>query len=507
MRRGASPAVVFSRNAGEPVSQTLLTSRTALRVILAFFCFLRAIRAAEIYGPLTPLIVPRLWRSEVQSVIGRRACKNSPPGRGPSGPENSLQGSGRARRSSCLGPAFVVATRHQFKLSLATSGVSLSGGRGTPRYQGSVFSSTLPFGQSFYPPCPVITHRRSREATHLPLAAVPPLPPALVQLSKYLRCKFAIMSSIVAKSTALPGGPPPGSAEAGSPSWLLAIEAAAECAVSAAAFWCTSTSSVLFQKNIGVSCASKSCKLFGVGTVFLASSAAAAAAAMVRCGLHRSGVPTPDKRLMFFNSGEGVVPGQQAARKLGTEAERAQRPGSGLRPWSGETIRSGIREGVLGCVVFWMLGGRFFRLSPSCLLAPGAFHQSRLSLRATVDYASLEERRFIKKLGETFGCHTCGRRRHVGEWIADHQPPKRVVVLFSQTWLGRLYGSVSRALGGTRYLPQRFYPQCRACSNLQANVVKKPRPTRKDLVVDCWSVRPYHFTGGVLHFLRLVAGW
>ncbi|PFH31357.1 hypothetical protein BESB_027920 [Besnoitia besnoiti] len=300
--------------------------------------------------------------------------------------------------------------------------------------------------------------------------------------------------------------------------WGTAAAVAAECAGSAAAFWCTCASSVLLQKSLGISCASKTCKVFGVATVFAASNAAAAAAATIRCAGQLCGIKTPGEKLVFADVGKAAVHRMQSVSALptGTNEGAADAPLSsssticateGLKAWSDHMMKLGLKEGLLGCTVFWLLGGRFFRLSPSSLLAPGAFHQSHLSLRAGVDYASFEERRFIKKLGETFGCHTCGKRRNVQEWIADHQPPKRVVIVFSQTWLGRFYGFFSRAMGGTRYMPQRFYPQCRECSIKQASVVRKPKPSRKDLVVDCWSVRPYHFTGGVLHILRFIAGW
>ncbi|EPT25346.1 hypothetical protein TGME49_278170 [Toxoplasma gondii ME49] len=294
-----------------------------------------------------------------------------------------------------------------------------------------------------------------------------------------------------------------------------AVEVVTECAGSAAAFWCTCASSVLLQKSLGVSCASKTCKLFGITTVFVASNAAAVAAATVRCAFQLCGVTTPRDNLSFANIGRAAVDklGLDALANRKNEVSAAVLPSSiksgtgGLKDWSDSLMKVGLKEGILGSAIFWLLGGRFFRLSPSCLLAPGAFHQSRLSLRAGIDYASVEERRFIKKLGETFGCHTCGKRRNVEEWIADHQPPKRVVVMFSQTWIGHFYGMLSRAVGGTRYLPQRFYPQCRGCSMKQATVVRKPKPSRKDLVVNYWSVRPYHFTGGVLHLLRFLAGW
>ncbi|CBZ56358.1 conserved hypothetical protein [Neospora caninum Liverpool] len=296
-----------------------------------------------------------------------------------------------------------------------------------------------------------------------------------------------------------------------------AAEVVTECAGSAAAFWCTCASSVLLQKSLGISCASKSCKIFGITTVFVASNVAAAAAATIRCAFQLCGVTPPRDQLNFASVGRAAV------AKLGftadalasgkNEVSAAVLPSPSLRngserfkEWSDYMLKVGLKEGLLGSTIFWLLGGRFFRLSPSCLLAPGAFHQSHLSLRAGIDYASVEERRFIKKLGETFGCHTCGKRRNVEEWIADHQPPKRVVVMFSQTWLGHFYGMFSRAMGGTRYLPQRFYPQCRDCSSKQASVVRKPKLSRRDLVVNYWSVRPYHFTGGVVHLLRFFAG-
>ena len=58
---------------------------------------------------------------------------------------------------------------------------------------------------------------------------------------------------------------------------------------------------------------------------------------------------------------------------------------------------------------------------------------------------------FIAKslfLGRRYGCHSCGKRQQQ-EFIADHIPPNKLVKFYER---------------------QKFYPQCKLCSQKQGNM-------------------------------------
>jgi hypothetical protein len=70
---------------------------------------------------------------------------------------------------------------------------------------------------------------------------------------------------------------------------------------------------------------------------------------------------------------------------------------------------------------------------------------------------SAEERRQVDRIGNRFGCHTCGTETpgsSLGHWVPDHQPPS----------------SLSRL--GTA---QRLYPQCLSCSYQQGGEITQQR--------------------------------
>lgn len=123
---------------------------------------------------------------------------------------------------------------------------------------------------------------------------------------------------------------------------------------------------------------------------------------------------------------------------------------------------------LIGSAGFIALGGRYWALSPSGLATLGAFsHRSRGSLPATLAYASAAERAAIQRLGQRFGCHTCGSReilRSPPRFIADHMPPlSEVRVLNAAMWRRVLSQPVK----------QRFYPQCVTCSGKQAALLSE----------------------------------
>jgi hypothetical protein len=122
---------------------------------------------------------------------------------------------------------------------------------------------------------------------------------------------------------------------------------------------------------------------------------------------------------------------------------------------------------------------RFISLSPSSYTARGSF--ARVSIPALPDsggsftYATTSQRYRIEKLGRLFGCHTCGSRELftntniIGssggpKFHGDHIPPISVAKQLNERWYRKLFGiSVS----------QRFYPQCRTCSNTQGGLLSR----------------------------------
>lgn len=117
-------------------------------------------------------------------------------------------------------------------------------------------------------------------------------------------------------------------------------------------------------------------------------------------------------------------------------------------------------------VQFWVLGGRGWRLAPSCLRHPGAFSRTSVPAKGA-GYASEAQRAVLKEMGQRHGCHTCGTRR-AALYHGDHMPPNHLA-----------------KPGQT----QRFYPQCVTCSNMQGGTMLHARAPR---VSHATRLRLYH---------------
>lgn len=152
------------------------------------------------------------------------------------------------------------------------------------------------------------------------------------------------------------------------------------------------------------------------------------------------------------------------------------------RPFLDETD---LKIGSLGAVFFYSLGGSFSSCLPSCLSAPGAFRNNAFSIPASgTKYANPDERVLIMKLGEVFGCHTCGAKR--GPFHADHMPPNKFAKAANRA-LWRRWTNTP--------VQQRFFPQCQPCSNLQGKAVRR---AATEFRYHFSAVRPYHLTGALL---------
>ncbi|WP_380659604.1 polymorphic toxin-type HINT domain-containing protein [Sinosporangium siamense] len=91
---------------------------------------------------------------------------------------------------------------------------------------------------------------------------------------------------------------------------------------------------------------------------------------------------------------------------------------------------------------------------PACdLIRPGPYAVESIPARSQSQRFTQKERDEINRIGNYFGCHSCGATNPgagVRNWTPDHQPVSRFIV------------------PGT---PQRLYPHCRACSNRQGGIV------------------------------------
>lgn len=133
---------------------------------------------------------------------------------------------------------------------------------------------------------------------------------------------------------------------------------------------------------------------------------------------------------------------------------------------------------LCGAVVFRALGGRFSSVLPSSLTRPGAFAREGIPARG-VQYATDSQRVFIQQLGRKHGCHSCGRRGSSVKFVADHQPPSKLVEKSGQV--------------GT--IAQRFFPQCGRCANRQGGILasKAGKTVSKlSIVVHPFALRLYH---------------
>lgn len=102
--------------------------------------------------------------------------------------------------------------------------------------------------------------------------------------------------------------------------------------------------------------------------------------------------------------------------------------------------------GILFYKIF--LFEKFFRILPSSLYNPGAFSNTtgRLPVQLSQIITS-NNRRFIEKMGNIYGCHSCGIKN--SDFIVDHIPPSSIV------------------RNNLKNLQQHVYPQCASCSHKQ----------------------------------------
>lgn len=139
--------------------------------------------------------------------------------------------------------------------------------------------------------------------------------------------------------------------------------------------------------------------------------------------------------------------------------------------------------------LFLALGGGFRRLAPSSLRHTGAFAYQSLPAQGK-SYATASELDRLASFGRRYGCHTCGRRRPAdGVFHGDHQPPNSLVKPGQS---------------------QKFFPQCKRCSNLQGGdlaQLRNPAATAAPLVTHATALRWYHLWLPIGPVLSVLLGW
>ncbi|WP_328238051.1 RHS repeat-associated core domain-containing protein, partial [Shouchella miscanthi] len=100
-----------------------------------------------------------------------------------------------------------------------------------------------------------------------------------------------------------------------------------------------------------------------------------------------------------------------------------------------------VFKGAKKALGFAKKGKKYFK--------PGAYAKKSIPARSTSSRLNKKERRVLNKIGDKYGCHSCGIKNpgtKSGNWIGDHQPV---------TALNRYRKK------------QKLYPHCKACSSKQ----------------------------------------
>ena len=123
---------------------------------------------------------------------------------------------------------------------------------------------------------------------------------------------------------------------------------------------------------------------------------------------------------------------------------------------------------VLGLLTYkTIFRSNFISLSPSSYTARGSFARIGIPAPPNFNYATKAQRAKLERIGKWWGCHTCGSRMifsnmSKNKFNGDHIPPVSVAKQINSRWYRKPFGwKVS----------QKFYPQCRNCSNKQGGLL------------------------------------
>jgi hypothetical protein len=154
-----------------------------------------------------------------------------------------------------------------------------------------------------------------------------------------------------------------------------------------------------------------------------------------------------------------------------------------------------------------ILRSHFSSLSPSSYTARGSFARVGLPAPPNFNYATSSQRAQLERIGRAWGCHTCGSRMlfsnvakkdwHKPRFHGDHIPPVSVAKQINERWYRRKLGwKVS----------QKFYPQCRDCSNKQGGLLSKAINAGRKNLHSVGGGSESHFHGTRLRIGHMAGG-
>jgi len=127
---------------------------------------------------------------------------------------------------------------------------------------------------------------------------------------------------------------------------------------------------------------------------------------------------------------------------------------------------------ILGLLTYkTIFRSHYSSISPSSYTARGSFARIGIPAPPNFNYATRSQRAKIESIGRWWGCHTCGSRmmfsnlkKSAPKFHGDHIPPVSVAKQINSRWYRKQFGwKVS----------QKFYAQCRDCSNKQGGLLSK----------------------------------
>lgn len=139
-------------------------------------------------------------------------------------------------------------------------------------------------------------------------------------------------------------------------------------------------------------------------------------------------------------------------------------------PWDEREMTT---DAIVGSLLYAVLGRGMRSAMPSDVSHPGAL--ARMSMPANgAHYASESQKRTLAGWLRRDGCHHCGTK--VGPVIGDHMPPNKLAYGSSAAAEAARNGTLTarqRIWNFIRGVPkQRFFPQCRSCSDIQSTAVR-----------------------------------
>ena len=146
----------------------------------------------------------------------------------------------------------------------------------------------------------------------------------------------------------------------------------------------------------------------------------------------------------------------------------------GAKHFEHDAAAEAVKDAIFGSLAYAVLGRGVQSALPSDVSHPGAL--AKRSMRSNgAHYATEAQRRTLAGWLRRDGCHHCGSR--VGKVVGDHMPPNKMAFGSAAAAQAAREGSWKTKLWNfLRMVPkQRFYPQCRPCSDVQSAAVRTGR--------------------------------